>query len=162
MDGDQPVARPLPTHRTTQTTLIHTDVHASSGIWTHDARFRASERARTVHAWDRAAIATGWQSPSDDCKATKFWKRCLDRVRTTFTFLNVRRRKESSFKMSRYWVSYKEVIFLSQVLTFHNQKYIIGTLNNFIKYQNSRSDRRTFSTENILSVSHYLEFKCWC
>jgi hypothetical protein len=36
--GDQNVARPLPTHTTTQT-----DMHASSGIRTHDPLVRASE-----------------------------------------------------------------------------------------------------------------------
>jgi hypothetical protein len=34
--GDQPVARPLPTHRTTQTHNKHTVIHTSSGIRTHD------------------------------------------------------------------------------------------------------------------------------
>jgi hypothetical protein len=33
---DQPVARPLPTHRTTQTQYKHTDIHALSGIRNHD------------------------------------------------------------------------------------------------------------------------------
>jgi hypothetical protein len=37
---DQPVARPLPTHRTE---LAHRDIHASSGIRTHDPSVRASE-----------------------------------------------------------------------------------------------------------------------
>jgi hypothetical protein len=44
--GDQPVARPLTTHRTK-----HTDIHASSGIRTHDPSVRASE--------DRAASVIG-------------------------------------------------------------------------------------------------------
>jgi hypothetical protein len=34
--GDQPVSRPLPTHRTTRTQNKHTDIHASSGIRIHD------------------------------------------------------------------------------------------------------------------------------
>lgn len=34
---DQPVVRPLPTHRTTRTQK-KTDIHASSGILTHDSR----------------------------------------------------------------------------------------------------------------------------
>jgi hypothetical protein len=38
--GDQPVARPLPAHRTTQT---HRDTHASSRIRTHDPSIRAGE-----------------------------------------------------------------------------------------------------------------------
>jgi hypothetical protein len=42
--GDQPVARPLPTHRTTQTQKKRqTDIHALSGIRTHDPSVWASE-----------------------------------------------------------------------------------------------------------------------
>jgi hypothetical protein len=41
--GDQPVARPLPTHRTTQTEQTHTDIHALSGIRTHDYSVRTGE-----------------------------------------------------------------------------------------------------------------------
>jgi hypothetical protein len=41
---DQPVARPLPAHRTTQ----HTDIHAFSGIRTHDLSLRANDRAATM------------------------------------------------------------------------------------------------------------------
>jgi hypothetical protein len=44
--GDQPVARPLPTHRTTQTQnkRTHTpNIHARTGIRTHDHSVRASE-----------------------------------------------------------------------------------------------------------------------
>jgi hypothetical protein len=37
LTGDQPVARPLPTHR------INADTHGLSGIRTHDPRFRAIE-----------------------------------------------------------------------------------------------------------------------
>jgi hypothetical protein len=40
--GDQPVARPLPTHRTTQTEYTHTNNYASSGIRTHDLSNGAS------------------------------------------------------------------------------------------------------------------------
>jgi hypothetical protein len=45
-EGDQPVARPLPKHRTTQTQnkRIHTpNIHALSGIRTHDPSVRASK-----------------------------------------------------------------------------------------------------------------------
>jgi hypothetical protein len=38
--GDQPVARPLPTHRTN---AHNTDMHALSGVPTHDPSVRASE-----------------------------------------------------------------------------------------------------------------------
>jgi hypothetical protein len=45
--GDQPVARPLPTQRTTQTeqtrARTHTHIHPLSGIWTHVPSVRASE-----------------------------------------------------------------------------------------------------------------------
>jgi hypothetical protein len=41
--GDQPVARPLPTHTTTQTQNKHTDIHASSGIRTHVPSVLAGE-----------------------------------------------------------------------------------------------------------------------
>jgi hypothetical protein len=50
--GDQPVARPLPTHRTTQTQIKCTDTHALSGIRTTIPAF---ERAKTVYALDRVA-----------------------------------------------------------------------------------------------------------
>jgi hypothetical protein len=40
---DQPVARPLPTHRSTQTQNKHTDIHASSGIRIHDPSVRTGE-----------------------------------------------------------------------------------------------------------------------
>jgi hypothetical protein len=56
---DQPVARPLPKHRTAQTQnkRIHTpNIHALSGIRT---TIPASERAKAVHALDRAATVTG-------------------------------------------------------------------------------------------------------
>jgi hypothetical protein len=43
--SDQPVARPLPTHRTAQTQNkhTHTDKYALSGIRTHDPSVRASD-----------------------------------------------------------------------------------------------------------------------
>jgi hypothetical protein len=43
--SDQPVARPLPTHRTTQiqNKRTHTDIHPLSGIRTHNPSVRASE-----------------------------------------------------------------------------------------------------------------------
>jgi hypothetical protein len=42
-EGDQPVTRPLPAHRTAQTQNKLTDIHASSGIRTHDPSVRAGE-----------------------------------------------------------------------------------------------------------------------
>jgi hypothetical protein len=56
--SDQPVARPLPKHRTTQTQnkCIHTpNIHTLSGIRT---MIPVSERAKTVHALDGAATVT--------------------------------------------------------------------------------------------------------
>jgi hypothetical protein len=57
--SDQLVARPLPKHRTTQTQNkhIHTpNIHALSGIWTHDPCVRASEDSsclRSLNYCDR-------------------------------------------------------------------------------------------------------------
>jgi hypothetical protein len=51
--GDQPVARPLPTHRTTQTQNKRTE---TSMPWMgFEPTIPAFERAKTVHAWDRVA-----------------------------------------------------------------------------------------------------------
>jgi hypothetical protein len=41
--GDQPVAMPLPTHRTTQIQNKRTRIHALSGIRTHDPSLSAGE-----------------------------------------------------------------------------------------------------------------------
>jgi hypothetical protein len=40
--GDQPVTRPLPTQRSTET-QTHTDIHASSVVRTHGPSVRAGE-----------------------------------------------------------------------------------------------------------------------
>jgi hypothetical protein len=56
---DQPVARPLPTHRTTQTQKIRTQTSMPQvGL---EPTIPAFERAKTVHASDRAAIVIGCQ-----------------------------------------------------------------------------------------------------
>jgi hypothetical protein len=57
--GDQPDARPLPTHRTTQDGKTRTHIHASSGIRTHDASVRGAEDSaclRPLGHWDRHII----------------------------------------------------------------------------------------------------------
>jgi hypothetical protein len=57
--SDQPVARPLPKHRITQTQNkhIHTsNIHAFSGIRTHDPSVRASDDL------DRAATVIGYET----------------------------------------------------------------------------------------------------
>jgi hypothetical protein len=56
--SDQPVARPQPTHRITQTQnkRTHTNIHASVGF---EPTIPASERAKTVHALHRSATVTG-------------------------------------------------------------------------------------------------------
>jgi hypothetical protein len=41
--GDQPVASPLPTHRTIKIIKAHTDIHVSTRIRTHDLSVRATE-----------------------------------------------------------------------------------------------------------------------
>jgi hypothetical protein len=43
LDWDQPVAMPLPAHRTTETQNKHTDIHVLSGIRTHDPTVLAGE-----------------------------------------------------------------------------------------------------------------------
>jgi hypothetical protein len=55
--GDQPVARPLPTHRTTQTQNKRTQ---TSMPWVEfEPTIPAFERAKTVHVLDRAATVIG-------------------------------------------------------------------------------------------------------
>jgi hypothetical protein len=55
--GDQPVARPLPTHRTTQTQNKHTQTSMS---WVgFEPTIPALERAKVVHALDRTATVIG-------------------------------------------------------------------------------------------------------
>jgi hypothetical protein len=46
--GDQPDARPLPTHRKTEQGKMRTHIHASSGIRTHDTSVRALQTARPL------------------------------------------------------------------------------------------------------------------
>jgi hypothetical protein len=62
--GDQPVARPLPTHRTKQTEQMHTDIHASSGIRTHDPSIRAGEDVSCLRPRDhcdrRVSMNNNW------------------------------------------------------------------------------------------------------
>jgi hypothetical protein len=56
--GDQPVERPQPTHRTTQTQNKRTQ---TSITWVgFEPTIPAFERGKTVHAPDRAATAIGW------------------------------------------------------------------------------------------------------
>jgi hypothetical protein len=55
--GDQPVARPLPTRRTTQTQNKRTQI--SMPRVRFDPTTPVFERAKTVHALDRAATVIG-------------------------------------------------------------------------------------------------------
>jgi hypothetical protein len=55
--GDQPVARPLPTHRTTQKQNKRIQTSMSRVGFKHT--IPVFERAKTVHALDRAATVTG-------------------------------------------------------------------------------------------------------
>jgi hypothetical protein len=55
--GEQPVARPLPTHRTTQTQNKRTQT--STPRVGFEATTPVFERAKTVHALDRAATVIG-------------------------------------------------------------------------------------------------------
>jgi hypothetical protein len=56
--GDRPVARPLPTHRTTQTESTHTMQISMSWVG-FKPTIPAFKRAKTVHALDRAASVIG-------------------------------------------------------------------------------------------------------
>jgi hypothetical protein len=58
--GDQPVARPLPTHRTTQTQNKHTQISMPRVVF--EPLFPFVERAKTAHALDRAATVIGFFS----------------------------------------------------------------------------------------------------
>jgi hypothetical protein len=57
--GDQPVARPLPTHGTTQTQNKH--IQTSMPLVGFEPTIPAFERAKTVHALDRAATVIGFR-----------------------------------------------------------------------------------------------------
>jgi hypothetical protein len=54
---DQPVARPLPTHRTTQTQNKRTQTSMPRVVF--EPTIPAFERAKTIHALDRAATVIG-------------------------------------------------------------------------------------------------------
>jgi hypothetical protein len=56
--GDQAVARPLPTQRTTKSQNKRTEIHGLSGIGTPDPSVRAGE---TIHDLDCAATVIGGQ-----------------------------------------------------------------------------------------------------
>jgi hypothetical protein len=56
--GDQPVARPLPTHRTTQTQNKRTQ--SSMPLVGFEPMAPVFERAKTVHALDRVATVIGF------------------------------------------------------------------------------------------------------
>jgi hypothetical protein len=60
--SDQPVAKPLPTHHK-QRINAHTDIHALSGIRSHDASVRATEdssRIRPRGHCDRQSYLWGY------------------------------------------------------------------------------------------------------
>jgi hypothetical protein len=57
--GDQPVARPLPTHRTTQTQNKRTHTQTSMPRVGFEPTIPASEREKTVHDLDRSATVIG-------------------------------------------------------------------------------------------------------
>jgi hypothetical protein len=62
LDGDQPVARSLHTHKTTQTQNKRTQTPMPSVGF--EPTTPAFEKAKTVHALDRAATAIGGPSPA--------------------------------------------------------------------------------------------------
>jgi hypothetical protein len=57
--GDQPVARPLPIYKTTQTQNTRKRTQTSMPRMGFEPTIPAFERARTVHASGRAATAIG-------------------------------------------------------------------------------------------------------
>jgi hypothetical protein len=57
LDGDQPVARPLPAHKTTQTQNKRTQTSMPQVGF--ELAILVLEREKTVHALDRAATVTG-------------------------------------------------------------------------------------------------------
>jgi hypothetical protein len=61
--SDQSVARPLPTHRTTHRINAHIDIHALSGIGTHDPSVRAGEDSSCL-------------KPRGHCDCQFRWDRC--------------------------------------------------------------------------------------
>jgi hypothetical protein len=72
--GDQPVARPLPTHKTTKKYRIN--VHTISIPWVEfEPTIPASERAKTVHTLDRAVTVIGslGSTVSNDRRIGKLW-----------------------------------------------------------------------------------------
>jgi hypothetical protein len=58
--GHQPVVRPLPTHRTTQTQNKRTQTSMPHAGF--EATIPVFQRAKTVHALDRAATVTGYNT----------------------------------------------------------------------------------------------------
>jgi len=57
--GDQPDARPVPTHRTTQQRKMQTHIYASSGIWIHDPIVWAAKDSKCLRPlghWDQLFI----------------------------------------------------------------------------------------------------------
>jgi hypothetical protein len=61
--GDQPVARPLPTHKTTQTQNKRTQYRHPSIQKDSNPTISVFERAKTVHASERAATVIGPTDP---------------------------------------------------------------------------------------------------
>jgi hypothetical protein len=62
--GDQPVVRPLPTHRTTQTQNKRTQTPMSRVGY--EPTIPGFERAKTVHASDGAATVIGTKHTTND------------------------------------------------------------------------------------------------
>jgi hypothetical protein len=89
---DQPVAKPLPKHRTAQTQNKHIyytlNINAQGGIQTRNHGLRAIE---TVHAWDRSATATGRMHSLAthiltwfcDAKDLNIWSRVFGKLSTS-------------------------------------------------------------------------------
>jgi hypothetical protein len=92
--SDQPVARPLPKHRTTQTQnkRIHTpNIHALNGIRTHDPSFRASEDSSCLRPrgyCDRPIIVLTYLKVSECClTAFSHKRRIFDKMTNISIFI---------------------------------------------------------------------------
>jgi hypothetical protein len=75
LDGDQPVAKLIPTHRITQTQNKHTQT--AIPLVGFETTIPAFERAKTFHALDRAATVNGLKSILD-VHLLLLFKSCID------------------------------------------------------------------------------------
>jgi hypothetical protein len=88
--SDELVARPLPTHRTTQTQNKRIHTHQTSMLWAgFEPSIPASERAKTVHALGSATTVTGVSNIKISNYVTMHWKMLLKAVVYFFCIFGV-------------------------------------------------------------------------